>query len=62
MSHEIARDHADVNYIICFRCRSEHQNLINKKHQKLNVLQRENPDTYNAVLWLRQNKKRFKGS
>ena len=35
-------------------------NLLNMSNRKLAVLERENPDTYRGVLWLRENIGRFK--
>lgn len=34
--------------------------LLNMKSRKLSILERENPDTYQGVLWLRENRDKFK--
>jgi len=44
------------------RLLKEKNTLSNKKNNKLLILQQENPDAYNGVLWLREHKNEFKGA
>ena len=42
------------------RCQVAYNELQDKRNRKLEILQRENPDAYQGVLWLRENRDQFK--